>query len=351
MIEALLHELAEGNRSGRTPFPDSESLLEAFRSIMRGEVPPTQIAALLMALRCRGEGAEQLVPVVQVMLENALPFPAVGAHMQLFDTCGTGGDQLSTVNISTAAALLASAAGIKVAKHGNRAVSSKSGSAEVLEALGYPIGLEPAQSAALLNEFHFCFLFAQKYHPAMKFAGPVRRELKFRTVFNLAGPLSNPARPTHQLVGVSRRELLEPIVQALRLLGRREALVVHGRNGEDEISLTTVTEGLHLHVDGSIREFILDPLDLGLLPAEMGEIAAPDANASAALVRGVLAGSTGPVADVINLNLAAVLWMAGRAETMREAFNLAREIQQSGAAERHVNALIDAAKGMASTGG
>jgi anthranilate phosphoribosyltransferase len=342
MILDLLEQLADGNRLHDPVFPDPEKVAEAIRLVMAGEVPATQLAALLMGLRCRGEQAPQLKAVVDVMLENAVPFPGTGRDPVLFDTCGTGGDQLGTVNISTATALLAASAGIPVAKHGNRAVSSKSGSAEVLESLGIKIDLEPAQSAELLRDHHFCFLFAQKYHPAMRHAGPTRREIKFRSIFNLAGPLSNPARPTHQLVGVSRRELLTPMIEALKLLGRRRALVVHGRNGEDEISLTTVTEGFHLRPDGRIEEFYLDPLSLGLEVVDIAELVAADGIESARKLEAVLRGEPGPIADVINLNLAAVLWLADRAENMRTAFNEAREIQQSGSGARLLAALRDA---------
>ncbi|MBI1292647.1 anthranilate phosphoribosyltransferase [bacterium] len=334
MILTLLEQLAEGNRHHYSVFPDPELLADVLREVMRGNVPPTQLAALLMGLRCRAERAEHLKAVVDVMLENAVPLPGSNDPRVVFDTCGTGGDQLSTVNISTAAALLAASAGIRVAKHGNRAVSSKCGSAEVLETLGLKIDLEPSASAQLLDELNFCFLFAQKYHPAMKHAGPVRRELRFRTIFNLAGPLSNPARPTHQLVGVARRELLSPMIETLRLLGRRRALVVHGRNGEDEISLTTVTEGFHLKADGTVEDFYLDPMELGLKVVEMADLVVADATESAAKLERVMAGEPGPVADVINLNLAAVLFLAERAPNMKQAFNAAREIQQSGSGAR-----------------
>jgi anthranilate phosphoribosyltransferase len=339
MILNLLEQLAEGNRHHDEVFPDPAILAEVMREVMRGNVPPTQLAALLMGLRCRAETAPHLKAVVDVMLENAVEFPEVKADSVIFDTCGTGGDQLNTVNISTATALLAASAGLTVAKHGNRAVSSKCGSAEVLETLGIKIDLEPAASARLLEEFHFCFLFAQKYHPAMKHAGPVRRELRFRTIFNLAGPLSNPARPTHQLVGVARRDLMSPMIESLKLLGRRRALVVHGRNGEDEISLTTVTEGFHLRADGHIEDFYLDPLDLGLQVVDVAELVVADACESAGKLERVLAGAPGPISDVINLNLAAVLWLAERAPNMKVAFNEAREIQQSGKGLRALEEL------------
>ncbi len=332
MFDALL-EIVEGAERGR-PCPDPALLKEAVSTIMRGEAKPTEIAALLTGLRCRGEHAEHLQAVVEVMLEHATPFEPDHNDYPLFDTCGTGGDGHGTVNISTACALLAAAAGIHVAKHGNRSVSSKSGSADVLEVLGLKIDVAPEVSARLLHECQFCFLFAPMYHPAMKHAGPVRKELRFRTIFNLAGPLSNPARPSHQLVGVPERQLIEPMARTLRLLGRHRALVVHGVNGVDEISLTQVTEGLHLREDGRLETFRLDPSDLGLQMIEMAELVAADPQDSAEKIRRVLEGEPGPIADEININLAAVLWMAGQEPDISEGFNRAREIQQSGAAAR-----------------
>ncbi|CAN5343251.1 anthranilate phosphoribosyltransferase [soil metagenome] len=343
MLNDILKELAEGPGSGQL-CPDPEQLREAIRVIMRGEAKPTEIAALLMGLRIRGEQAEHLRVVVEAMLEHATVFPYDHPHDNLFDTCGTGGDMHGTVNISTATALLAAAAGIPVAKHGNRAVSSKSGTADVLEALGLPIDLAPAEAARQLSEHHFCFLFAQAYHPAMRHAAPIRRELGVRTIFNLAGPLSNPALPTHQLVGVPRAALIEPIAQTLKLLGRKRALIVHGRNGEDEISLTQETEGLHLREDGMLEAWSLNPRDLGLEVVEMGELTASGPQESAEKIHRVLAGEKGPVADVINLNLAGVLFLAGREKSMKNAFAAAREIQRSAVGDRLLDKLRAAAR-------
>lgn len=339
MLKEILSELAEGPEPGAL-CPEPERLQDAIRHVMRGEALPTEIAALLMGLRVRGEKPEHLKAVVEVMLEHALPFPAFGKLPLLLDTCGPGGAGRQVVNVSTATALISAAAGVPVAKHGNRSVSSRSGSADVLDALGYKIDCSPEVSAKLLHEFNFCFLFAPLYHPAMKHAGPVRKELRIRTIFNLAGPLSNPAGPTHQLVGVVRRELIETMARTLKLLGRRRALVVHGRNGLDEISLTQVTEGLHLRSDGVIESFILDPEDLGLEAIEMADLVIENPADSAAKIKRVLAGEPGAMADEINVNVAAVLWLAGEATDIRTGFLRAREVQQSGAALKLLDQLI-----------
>ncbi len=343
MYDALV-EIVEGSDRGR-PCPRPELLKEAVRIVMRGEAKPAEIAALLTGLRCRGEHAEHLQAVVEAMLEHSTPFTANHNDYPLFDTCGTGGDGHGTVNISTACALLAASAGIHVAKHGNRSVSSKSGSADVLEVLGLKIDVPPEKSARLLHDYNFCFLFAPMYHPAMKHAGPVRKELRFRTIFNLAGPLSNPAKPSHQLVGVAEPHLIEPMAVTLKLLGRHRALVVHGVNGVDEISLTQVTEGLHLREDGRLETFRLNPGDLGLEMIEMAELVAQDPQDSAAKIKRVLEGEPGPIADEININLAAVLWLAGEEPDLEEGFNRAREIQQSGAGARMLQELIQATNG------
>jgi anthranilate phosphoribosyltransferase len=336
----VLHDIAAGPETPDSLCPDPAALRAAMGEVMRGEASPAQTAALLMGLRTRGERAEHLHAVVEVMLEHATPVPGAAHEGWLFDTCGTGGDRHGTVNISTATAILAAAAGLPVAKHGNRAVSSRSGSADVLEALGIRIDCPPALSGRMLADLNFCFLFAPLYHPAMKHAGPVRREIKVRTVFNLAGPLSNPARPSHQLVGVSHPDLVAPMMETLRLLGRRRALVVHGANGEDEISLTQITTGLHLTADGRVENFRLEPRALGLEIVEMGELVAEGPAASAEALRRVFAGAGGPVADAININLAAVLWMADREATFEQAFNHAREIQRSGVAAALLDKII-----------
>lgn len=343
MITKVLHQLADGCEPGAL-CPNPDDLADAIREVMEGKVLPSQLAAMLMGLRCRGEKAEHLRAVVDVMLEVAAPFPGTSPQQRLFDTCGTGGDRHGTVNISTAAALLAAAAGLPVAKHGNRAMSSRSGSADVLEALGVRVDCPHETSARMLRETNFCFLFAPMWHPAMRHAGPTRKEVRFRSIFNLAGPLSNPANPTHQLVGVSHPELVEPVAETLRLLGRHRALVVHGANGEDEISLTQITRGLHLTANGDIEQFYLEPGELGLQAVEMAELVADGPEDSAEKIRGVLEGQEGPISDVINLNLAAVLYIAGHEDNMKQAFNHAREVQLSGRGAQVLQHIIQASK-------
>lgn len=340
MIAKVLHQLVDGVEPGQL-CPNPDDLGAAIRDVMEGRATAGQIAALLMGLRCHGEKAEHVKAVVDVMLEVCQPFPTERLTPQLFDTCGTGGDRHGTVNISTAAALLAAAAGLPVAKHGNRAMSSRSGSADVLEALGMKIDLSPERCGKLLEKTNFTFLFAPTWHPAMRHAGPVRRELRFRSIFNIAGPLSNPAHPTHQLVGVSDPDLIEPVAETLRLLGRRRALIVHGANGEDEISLTQITTGLHLTEQGELEPFYLEPSELGLKAVELAALVADGPADSAARVRRVLEGETGPVADVINLNLAAVIHLSGKEPTMVHAFNHAREIQGSGRAAQLLDEIIE----------
>ncbi len=337
MLEHILQELSDGPADPHEPCPDPRLLEGAIRVIMKGEALPSQIAALLMGLRCRGERAEHLKVVVDVMLENAVPFPGREARTMLFDTCGPGGVGRSIVNISTATALLCAAHGVPVAKHGNRSISSRAGSADTLEAMGMKLDCSPEASARSLAAHNFCFLFAPMYHPSMRHAGTTRKEIKFRSIFNLAGPLSNPALPTHQLVGVGKRELMEPIVKTLKLLGRRRALVVHGRNGMDEISLSQVTEALHLREDGKIETLVIEPRDFGVELTELTDLVIVSPADSAARIRRVLEGEPGPLADEINANVAAILWLADRASSFGHGFMMAREVQQSG----HGAALLE----------
>lgn len=341
MLTDILQEIALGPESPSEPCPDPARLREAFEVIMRGDAKPAQVAALLMGLRCRGERPEHLKAAIDVMLEHSVPLPLAPNRPVLVDTCGPGGIGRSTVNVSTATALLAATAGVPVAKHGNRSITSRSGSADALEALGFKLDCAPETSARLLEKHNFCFLFAPAYHPAMKHAGPIRRELSIRTIFNLAGPLSNPARPTHQLLGVGTRELLGLMAETLRLIGRKRALIVHGRDGSDEISLSQVTEGLHLREDGSFEDFILSPHDLDLHPQDRESLVIESPQESAAVIRRVLAGEPGPVADEINVNVAAVLWLADRAIDIKHGFNMAREVQQSGAGLKLLNAIVE----------
>ncbi len=331
-----INQLAEGTGP---VCPEAAVLREAIAEVMRGDATAAEIAALLMGLRCRGEQAAHLEAVVRGMLECCTEFPVTSRPDAVFDTCGTGGDGHSTVNISTATAVLASAAGLPICKHGNRAMSSKSGSADVLEALGFKVDCSPAHSAQMFGEHHFAFLFAPTYHPAMKHAGPIRRELRVRTIFNLCGPLSNPALPTHQLVGVSQTEFVRPMAETLQLLGKRRALVVRGDKGMDEISLTQTASGLHLRDDGSLEDWRFDPRDLGVGYVDPAVLTANGPEHSAELLREVFEGRPGPISDEICVNLAAVMWLAGRFDNLPDAFIAARDLQRSGEGAKQMSKL------------
>ncbi len=345
MIAELLDAMIEGPGGPGEPWPDPAALGEAIAAIMEGEVPPAQIAALLMGLRMRGERPEHLKATVEVMLGKATAFPRPEGLELLVDTCGPGGVGRSTLNTSTATALVCATAGIPTAKHGNRSVTSVAGSADTLEALGVKIDCPPQTSARMLAETGFCFVFAPLYHPAMRHAGPVRRELGIRSIFNLAGPLSNPAGPTHQLVGVGRRALMQPIAETLALLGRKGALVVHGRNGMDEVSLDQVTEGLRVHENGRIEDVVIEPGDFGVSVRERADLVITSPADSAARIRRILEGEGGPASDEINANVAAVMWLVGRANSVEEGFLRAQEIQQSGAAAKTLDRVVELSNG------
>ncbi|MCB2153843.1 anthranilate phosphoribosyltransferase [bacterium] len=326
-----------------TSFPNRrlnrQFLIDVAEEILKGEASTGAIAGFLTALRMAGETGKEIEAFVGVMLENAKPFPTIGGDTPIVDTCGTGGDHHNTFNISTTAALLLAASGIRVAKHGNRSASSKCGSADVLEELGIPIEVEPEESVRSLEENNFCFLYARSYHPAMRHAAPARKELRIRTLFNLCGPLANPAKPTHQLVGVPARELIEPVAEALQLLGCKSALVVHGADGMDEISLSQVTEGIHLDHHGRFHPWHVSPSDLGLKPCEVSELVGGDARKNAAIMREVLEGTEGPHADVVNLNVAAVLWLIGEELDIHQGLAHARAVQRSGVGAKLLDKL------------
>lgn len=319
---------------------DRQLLIDVAQEILKGEASTGAIAGFLTAMRMSGETGKEIEAFVGVMLENAKSFPAVPDDRPLVDTCGTGGDHHNTFNISTTTALILAAAGVRVAKHGNRSASSKCGSADVLEEMGLSIELEPEQSWTQLEKFNFCFLYAPSYHPAMRHAAPARKELRLRTLFNLCGPLANPAKPTHQLVGVPARELIEPVAEALKLLGCRSALVVHGADGMDEISLSQVTEGIHLDMQGVFHPWHISPSELGLRPCEVSDLVGGDARRNAAIMREVLEGGEGPHADVVNLNVAAVFWLIGEELNVHQGLAHARDIQRSGAGARLLDKLV-----------
>jgi anthranilate phosphoribosyltransferase len=309
----------------------------AMAAIMRGEVTPAQIAGLLMALRSKGERPEELVGLARAMRAAAVPLPRT--FTDVFDTCGTGGDNLGTVNVSSMAAVVIAACGVRVAKHGNRSVSSRSGSADVFEALGVNVAASPAVVARCLEEVGLAFLFAPTFHPSMRHAASVRRELGVRTAFNLLGPLTNPAGTTRQLVGVPRAELTELVARALGLLGSAHVWVVHAADGLDELSTTGYTKVSECR-DGLLRTFFVHPSQFGLAKAAIDDLRGGDAVSNAGIARSVLNGAAGPVRDVVLLNAAAGLFIAGRESTVARGVTMAATAIDSGRASQVLAQLV-----------
>ena len=299
------------------------------RLIMTGQVPPVSLAAHLVALRGKGEAVSELVGFAEAMREHAVPIPT--RRRGLIDTCGTGGDASGTFNISTAAALLSAAMGIGVAKHGNRAVSSRSGSADVLEALGVSIELGPEQVGTLIDTLGIGFLFAPALHPAMRHAMPVRRELGVRTVFNLLGPLANPAKVDRQLMGVYHPDLCEPVCRALSELGCRKAFVVHGHGGLDEVSPLGPTRVAALD-GGQVRMFTFTPGDAGLDPVPAAALAGGSPRDNAEIIRGIFRGERPEAAAAVLLNAGFAAVVADQAENVSEGVAMARRAIATGRA-------------------
>jgi anthranilate phosphoribosyltransferase len=332
MIQQTLTKLLDGSHLSRTEARD------VMGEIMRGEATPAQIAGFLVALRAKGETADEIAGCAEAMREHVL---AVRPRRDdLVDTAGTGGDGAHTINISTAAALVAAAAGAAVAKHGNRAVSSACGSADVLEALGFTLEQEADRIARAIDELGFGFLFAPSHHPAMRHAAPVRKELATRTVFNVLGPLTNPAGARAQVVGVYSPELVPTIAQVLASLGARRAFVVHGAGGIDELS-PVGTNLIGEVVDGSVRERRLDPEDeLGIPRCRLAELRGGTPAENAAAIREVFAGADGGRRSAILLNAAGAIAAAGHAADLRAGLELARQAVDSGAAAERLERLI-----------
>ena len=309
----------------------------AMASIMKGEAAPAQIAGLLVGLSIKGERPAELVGFAQTMRANAVSItPPAGA---VFDTCGTGGDRSGTFNISTASAIVLAACGMRIAKHGNRSVSSQCGSADVLEALGVNIQAAPAVVEQCLGDVGVAFLFAPTFHPAMKHAAQARKDLGVRTAFNLLGPLTNPARPSRQIVGVPRPELTELLARSLSLLGSERAWVVHGADGLDELSTTGYTKVSEARSD-SVQTFYVHPADFGLTKASPESLKGGDAATNAAIVRAVLNGDTGPPRDVVLLNAGAALFVAGHADTVKAGIARAAAAIDNGAARVVLENLV-----------
>lgn len=314
---------------------------DAMGAIMSGSATPAQIGALLVGLTMKGERPAEIVGLARTMRANAVPLSRT--FDDVFDTCGTGGDRSGTFNISSAAALVAAAAGLRIAKHGNRSVSSQCGSADVYEALGVNVAAAPAVVERSLGDVGIAFFFAPTFHPSMRYAAPVRRELAVRTAFNLLGPLTNPAGTKRQLVGVPHSELTELIARALMLLGSDRAWVVHGADGIDEMSTTGHTKVSECR-NGAVSTFYVHPSDFGIPKAERSDLQGGDAAANAAILRDVLAGTRSPRRDVVLLNAGASLFVGGKAASVREGIERAAQAVDSGAARMKLEAMIQASK-------
>lgn len=310
---------------------------EAMASIMRGEAAPAQIAGLLVGLGMKGERPTELVGFAQTMRANAVPIKARAAAV--FDTCGTGGDRSGTFNISTASAIVLAACGMKIAKHGNRSVSSQCGSADVLEALGVNIQAPAEIAAACLDEAGIAFLFAPTFHPAMKHAAQARKDLGVRTAFNLLGPLTNPARPSRQIVGVPRPELTELLARSLSLLGSERAWVVHGADGLDELSTTGYTKVSECR-GTAVQTFYVHPADFGLVKATPDALRGGNAATNAQIIHAVLGGEQGRARDVVLLNAGAALFVGGQTDTVQAGITKAAAAIDSGAALQVLRQLI-----------
>ena len=313
-----------------------EETLEVMDEVMTGEATPAQIGGFLMALRMKGETAEEVAGAAQAMRSHAVAVKP--AREDVIDTAGTGGDGKQTLNISTAAALVAAGAGAGVAKHGNRAISSLSGSADVLEELGFRIEMPPGRIAESIDTLGFGFMFAPAHHPAMKHAMPVRRELGVRTVFNILGPLTNPAGAKRQLVGVYSPDVAEIMAEVLALLGAVRAMVVHGAGGIDELS-PAGPNLVYAVEEGEVRRRTVDPADLGMARCQPSDLNGGPPEANAAAIRRIFEGQPSPRADAVLLNAAASLRMAGIGVDLREGLALATEAVTSGEAGRRLEVL------------
>ena len=315
-----------------------EEMTSLMRQIMRGEVSPVMIAAILVGLRVKKESIEEIAAAAAVMREFATPVPVHDAQ-NLLDIVGTGGDGAHTFNISTTVMFVAAAAGAKVAKHGGRSVSSQSGSADALEALGAKLDLSPAQVVQCIDQTGIGFMFAPSHHSAMKHAAPVRKELGVRTLFNILGPLTNPAGAGTQLLGVFHPDLVGILVRVLQRLGSRRALVVHGLDGLDEVSLSGPTLVGEL-IDGAIHEYQIKPQDFGIATAPISALQVADPAESIERMKAVLANEPGPSQDIVLLNAGAALYAAGHVASIALGIDQARQAITSGAARNKLNEFI-----------
>ena len=315
-----------------------EESAATFRRFVAGEYSELEMAAVLAALKTRGETPEVMAGAVEALLESAVPFPR--PDYAYADCCGTGGDGTGTVNLSTAAAFVAAELGIPVAKTGNRSVSSRCGSADLLEQLGVKLDPAPEMARRCLDEIGLCFVFAPQYHPGVRHAAPVRRALGVRTVFNLVGPIANAARPSWQLMGIYDPALCEPAARTLQLIGRRIALVVHG-SGLDEVALHGPTTGVLVR-DGELRHLTITPSEAGLTPSALDALSGAGPAENADWLLSLLEGkAAGPHADAVSLNAGTLAWAVGKAPTLRAAVRLAREALDGGGCRARLDRLVE----------
>ena len=314
-----------------------DEMQQVMRTIMTGKATPAQIGGFLIGLRMKGETVDEITAAAAVMRELATRVPVTGEHV--VDTCGTGGDAATTFNISTTSAFVVAAAGGKVAKHGNRSVSSKCGSADVLEAAGVNLDITPDQVAECVDKVGVGFMFAPRHHVAMKHAIGPRREMGVRTIFNVLGPLTNPAGAPNQVIGVFSKDWVEPLAQVLKQLGSRHVLVVHAEDGMDEISIGAPTLVAELK-EGEVTTYTIEPEDYGMNRGDITELAVDTAEASLAMLKGVLDGEKGPARDIVALNAGAAIYVAGLAKDLTDGVAKAQMIIDSGAAREKLDALV-----------
>lgn len=325
-----------------------DEMVDLMRQVMEGKVPPVQLAAILMGLHVKTESVSEIAAAAAVMREFSTKVDASDLD-RLVDTCGTGGDKMHTFNISTTAAFVAAAAGARVAKHGGRSVSSKSGSADVLEALGVNLALTPEQVGVCLREVGLGFMFAPSHHPAMKHAAPVRKELGMRTILNILGPLTNPASAPNQVMGVFHPDLVGIQARVLKMLGSRHVITVHGHEGLDEITITGPTHVAELKHD-FITEYTIEPKQFGFDTAPLESIQVKEPAESRARVEAVLGDEPGPSRDVVILNAAAALYVSGVAGSLWDGVAAARDALASGAARAKLDQLVQFTRSFANGG-
>ncbi|MFY9177771.1 MAG: anthranilate phosphoribosyltransferase [Caldicoprobacterales bacterium] len=330
MIKEAIHKLLNGEDLSM------EMTKAVMDEIMRGKATNAQIASFITAMRMKGETIDEITACAMIMRKCGAKLRHAG---DVLDIVGTGGDHAYTFNISTLSSIVISAAGVPVAKHGNRSVSSKCGSADVLEALGVKIDIPVSKSERILEEIGICFMFATHYHPSMKYAAPVRKELGVRTIFNILGPLSSPANANYQLLGVYDENLVKPLARVLKNLGLKKAMVVHGHDGLDEITLTTSSTVCEVN-NGNLNSFFLDPHQFGFEYCQPEDLIGGSPQENAEIARRILGGEKGPKRDIVILNSAVCLYMFYNNFTLRECVKIAEEVIDSGRAMEQLNKFI-----------